>query len=118
LHTENQFMEPTRTPKRRRRPETFTVSFRVDSSHLKDLEKGAVELGISLHEYARILTYQALDQELQEKLLDGQERTEKRLDALREDIALTLETVLLNVVKGTSKEQLQSWVDENLRGRV
>lgn len=119
-YTENCSMEDTFPTRRRGRPDkrpTHPISFRVDNTHLQELEKRASVVGLSAHEYARILVYEALNNDVAKTLLDGQERSERRTEELREDLALTLEAILVNVVKTTPSDEIRSWIDENLRGR-
>lgn len=113
----------SRVPTRTRRPkrETFTVGFRVDTSDLARLERGAARAGISVHEYARVRLLELLDREEESHLVAEAHKTQlitervgENLDLLRSDVALTLEILLLNLTPG-DPQQIRRWIDENLR---
>lgn len=100
----------------RRRQETTTVSFRVDTARLKALERGALDIGVSTHEYARILTYQTLDRLEEIQFTEELERTRNEIESLRDDVAASLEVILTNTTKAEVK-QIRAWIDANLRHR-
>lgn len=108
--------EPTKTLKRRARKArpTFTVGFRLDGYYLTLLEKGAATFGISVHEYARQRLLELLDRQEEAHLLAEMSEVRGGVVELREDIARTLEVILVNVTKGDSSK-IRAWVDSNLR---
>jgi hypothetical protein len=93
----------------------FPLSFRVDTKHLTMLEEGASRLGISVHEYARIRLYDELDSKREEEILAKQRRAEAQLELLREDVASSLEIILLNTLGGAKEEDIRQWVSIHLR---
>ena len=101
---------------RPRGQETTTVSFRVDAAHLRALSRGADAFGMSLHEYGRLLTYQALDREAEVQFAEEVGAARREIAALREDLAASLEVILTNTTKADTR-QIRAWVDANLRHR-
>lgn len=97
-----------------RKKETFTVSYRVDSHHLSQLEKGAARYGISVHEYARQRLTELLDRQDEVRLLDEAATTRQQVQGLRDDVAATLEVILLNMTKG-DPSQIREWIRTHLR---
>jgi hypothetical protein len=102
-----------RAPKRPKR-ETYTIAFRVDDATLKWLAERAAPYGLSIHEYARqrlteIIT-DAATEEMREEIKD----VRKGVTDLREDLAVTLEVVLGNLVKD-DPARIRRWIDKTLR---
>jgi hypothetical protein len=96
------------------KPQTYTVSFRVDAYHLSRLEKGAAAYKISIHEYARQRLIELLDHQEEARLIEDLGEVKGDVSLLREDLARTLEIVLANTTKVDSTA-IRSWVDTNLR---
>lgn len=111
-------MEAPKTARKKRRAETFTVSYRVETARIAQLEKGASELGVSVHEYARILLFRVLDQGELSDLQAAQEETRKEVKRLREDMAVSVEMILSNLTEDDSQNDIKDWVDANLRGEA
>jgi sugar diacid utilization regulator len=105
---------PTSETSKKRKKETFTISFRVDNHHLNQLEKGAASYGISVHEYARQRLIELLERQDEAQLLEKTDATRRSVEGLRNDMAATLEVILLNTVK-TDPAKIRGWIDENLR---
>jgi len=101
---------------RPRRQETTTVSFRVDTARLRALERGAAEVGVSAHEYARLLTFQTLDRHEEVQFAEEIAQARREITALREDLAASLEVILTNTTKAESR-QIRAWIESNLRHR-
>jgi sugar diacid utilization regulator len=111
-------MEATKTARKKRASETFIISYRVESARLAQLEKGASELGVSLHEYARILLFRVLDQGELSGLQAAQEETRSEVRKLREDMAVSVEMILSNLADEDSQDEIRDWVSQNLRGEI
>src|SRR5262245_31927860 len=88
-----------KSPRRPRTPATIPIGFRVDAYYRTLLEKGAAAYGISLHAYARQRLKELLDHQEETRLLGELQAAQAELRALREDVARTLEIVLVNVTK-------------------
>lgn len=99
---------------RRRRPPTYTVGFRLDAYYLQRLERGAARYGISIHEYARQRLTELLDGQEAAPVLDEISRARTGVDELREDVARTLEILLVNLTRAEPQE-VRLWVDAHLR---
>lgn len=113
--------EPAKlAPRPRGRPrkrETFTVGFRVDTAHLAALDKGALELGVSVHEYARVLTYQALDKSGEARLLEEMEDTRREVRTLRAELLDGVALIIANVVDEEEEPgDIRALVEKALRG--
>ncbi len=75
---------------------SFTISFRVSPERLKALTgiaesldpqvQGRKKKGVSVHDVARMLVYQALDNTIQKQLLSGQEFLVSRIEELSETV--------------------------------
>lgn len=107
-------MPASGSPKKRRK-ETFTISFRVDAHHLGQLEKGAASYGISVHEYARQRLVELLERQDETRLLEDAAATRRSVEGLRNDVAATLEVILLNTVTKTDPGRIRDWINQNLR---
>jgi len=105
-------VRPKSLPRPRR--ESHTIGFRVDNYTLTQLEKGAAAYGISVHEYARQRLMELLERQDEARLLDEAAATRRGVDGLRDDLAATLEVILLNTTKG-DPERIRGWIDEHLR---
>ena len=95
---------------------SYTIGFRVDASYLSKLERLAQQKGISIHEQARRLLLDALDNESQEEIKDGVKRTREEIEDLRLSVATAFEALLVkagNVEKETAKE----WISEQFGKR-
>ena len=105
------------SPKRRKK-ETFTISFRVDANHLKLLEKGASSYGLSVHEYARMRLLEALDRQDETRILEEATGIKRSVEGLRDDVAATLEVILMNTTKAATPEdqgRIRQWINQYLR---
>ena len=98
----------------RRKKETYTIGFRVDAYTLSQLEKGAAIYGLSVHEYARQRLLELLERRDEARVLEASERTQQGVEALRSDVATTLEVILLNFTTG-SPAHIRDWIDTHLR---
>lgn len=119
-------MEPQNKPRpaqagsakrgRPRRQDTTTVSFRVDGARLRALARGASEIGVSPHEYARILTYRILDRQEEVQFAEEVAVARREIASLRNDLAASLEVILANTTRAEAP-QIRAWIDANLRHR-
>jgi hypothetical protein len=82
---------------------SYTIAFRVSPERLKELndiaetldptEKGRKKRGVSVHDIARLLVYQSLDDTLRKQFLAGQESLGKQFLAGQEFLVSRLEEV-------------------------
>jgi hypothetical protein len=82
---------------------SYTIAFRVSPARLKELhdiaetldptEKGRKKRGVSVHDVARLLVYQSLDDTLRKQLLAGQEFLVSRLEEVSEAVEELSESV-------------------------
>ena len=101
------------TKKAKKEP-TFTVSYRLNASYLAKLETLAERHNISVHEQARILLLDALDNRSEEEIKTGIKRTREEVKDLKLSVAVAFEALLVkagNVEKETAKE----WITEQFR---
>ena len=101
------------TKKAKKEP-TFTVSYRLNASYLAKLEALAERRNISVHEQARILLLDALDNKSEEEIKTDIKRTREEVKDLKLSVAVAFEALLVkagNVEKETAKE----WITEQFR---
>ena len=101
------------TKKAKKEP-TFTVSYRLNASYLAKLEALAERHNISVHEQARILLLDALDNKSEEEIKTDIKRTREEVKDLKLSVAVAFEALLVkagNVEKETAKE----WITEQFR---
>jgi hypothetical protein len=109
--------EGARSNKRLKTPqksETYTVSFRVSESRYLEMVRRAEEQGMSVPQYARSLAYVQMDTMGSTGEGITNEDVLQSLSEIREDIAVTLETILTHTLSETP-ETIQEWIDTNLR---
>jgi hypothetical protein len=111
--------EPTSTkrgrPKLGRKKPLPNINFRVEERRHVDLSKRAKEQGMSAPQYARAVVFAHLDNEQARENLEATEKILKEVTALREDMALVLEAILVNLTSKQSKGDIRKWIDEHLR---
>ena len=101
------------TKKAKKEP-TFTVSYRLNAAYLAKLEALAERHNISVHEQARILLLDALDNKSEEEIKTDIKRTREEVKDLKLSVAVAFEALLVkagNVEKETAKE----WITEQFR---
>ena len=101
------------TKKAKKEP-TFTVSYRLNASYLAKLEALAERHNISVHEQARILLLDTLDNRSEEEIKTDIKRTREEVKDLKLSVAVAFEALLVkagNVEKETAKE----WITEQFR---
>jgi hypothetical protein len=101
------------TKKAKKEP-TFTVSYRLNATYLAKLEALAERHNISVHEQARILLLDALDNKSEEEIKTDIKRTREEVKDLKLSVAVAFEALLVkagNVEKETAKE----WITEQFR---
>ncbi|MDE2125250.1 MAG: hypothetical protein KGJ62_01525 [Armatimonadetes bacterium] len=86
----------------------------MDEYYLAILEKGAASYEISIHEYARQRLLELLDRHDETRLLAELDQVTADVAELREDIARSLEVILVNLTKGDA-QAIRSWISDNLR---
>jgi hypothetical protein len=101
-------------PKRTLPHKSITVGFRLGQDHLALLEQGAAAYGMSVHEYARRLVVDVLEDTERERVRDEVKRVGTEVQKLRRDVATSLETLLLNLTKA-SEDEIRQWVSQHLR---
>ena len=113
--TSQQQQRPRGRPRKR---ETFTVGFRVDGAHLAALEQGAAALCVSVHEYARILVFGALDRSGETRILEEVEDTRREVRTLRAELLDAVALILANVVDEEEEPgDIRALVEKALRGK-
>ena len=102
--------------KRSKRPKkiSYPLSFRVDAKTLELLEKSAAPSGLSVHEQARLKLLEQLHRDEDRRLMEETQRTRHEVGRLRNDVALTLELLLLNLTQG-DPQKIRDWIDVHLR---
>lgn len=101
------------TKKAKKEP-TFTVSYRLSALYLAKLEALAERHNISVHEQARILLLDTLDNKSEEEIKTDIKRTREEVKDLKLSVAVAFEALLVkagNVEKETAKE----WITEQFR---
>ena len=100
--------------KRAKKEPTFTVSYRLSASHLAKLEALASRHNLSVHEQARILLLDVLENEADEEIKTGISRMREELQDFKLSVAVGIEALLVkagNVEKETAKD----WITEQFR---
>ena len=98
---------------------TFTVSYRLNAAYLAKLEALAERHKRSVHEQARILLLDALDNKSAEEIEEiktGGKRIREDIQDFKLSVAVAFEALLVkagNVEKETAKE----WITEQFRKR-
>lgn len=87
--------------------ESFTIGFRLDATHLATLEDEARHYSVSLHERARQIVIEHLDDAERGKILDkvievkeSVSGVEGEVAQLRSDLAEAVEWMIKNLKKG------------------
>lgn len=104
-------IQPRGRPRKR---DTFTISFRVDTAHQAALGKAAEELGMSVHEYARLLTYQGLDHTFQAQMVEEMQDVRGEIRVLRDELLEGVALLLNNMVE-EEPSAVRSVVTKTLR---
>ena len=97
-----------------RKKESFTISYRVDSAILTQLEKGAAPYGISVHEYARQQLLEKLENKGEARILGEIKATRGSVDDLQNAIAMALQVILMNTTQ-TPPETIRDWINTHFR---
>ena len=100
------------------------VAVRLSSDHRHRLESLAAKRGMKPSEYLREVLVAHFNSgndenmsDAVEAMRDEQQRIREELSRLRRDIALTLETVMVNLIDGDDATILR-FIDEHLRGKT
>jgi hypothetical protein len=102
--------------KKTKKEPTFTVSYRLNTSYLAKLEAIASRHNLSVHEQARILLLDALDNESEEEIKTGIKRTREEIQDFKLSVAVALEALLVKA-GNVEKETAKNWITENFRER-
>ena len=89
------------TKKAKKEP-TFTVSYRLNASYLAKLEALAERHNISVHEQARILLLDALDNRSEEEIKTDIKRTREEVKDLKLSVAVAFEALLVKAGNGVA----------------
>lgn len=100
--------------KRAKKEPTFTVSYRLSASYLAKLEAIASRHNLSVHEQARILLLDALDNESDEEIKTEIRRTREEIQDFRLSVAVAFEALLVKAGK-VEKEAAKEWINEQFR---
>ena len=94
-----------------------TVGFRLAEHHLQLLEDGADAFGVSVHEYARGLLIETLEDAERERLRQEVVELRDEVGRHRDEFAAALLALLLAVRNpaGFTEDEARAWVAENLR---
>lgn len=98
-------------------PDSKTVTFRVSGAALERLTIQADGLGISRSQRARQILLEALGDEFERELLDGQRELRAEMAGLREDVARTLFS-LLDTLQTDPRTGARKYPPEQLRAEV
>ena len=101
------------TKKAKKEP-TFTVSYRLNASYLAKLEALAERHNISVHEQARILLLDALDNNLEEEIKTDIKRTREDIKDFKLSVAVALEALLVKA-GNVERETAKVWITEQFR---
>ena len=93
---------------------TPTVSFRLPQNLFDRLEEEAKCQGRGVHEHARKLITDVLEDAQREQLQDQVRELGAGLIALREDLAVAIEAVLVGAGR-VGRDEARAWVSDNLR---
>lgn len=93
------------------------VSFRLRQPFMGMLVERAESIGVSTGELAKQIVISALQDKWSLESLRLLQEVQEDVGQLRADLALTLETVLLNLSKAASKEEVKEFVAKRLRRR-
>lgn len=94
---------------------TFTISFRLNSSQVSKLENEASKYRISIHELARQIVIDTLDQKEKEKVNESLAVLMSEVEKLKFIIADSTEALLL--VANYDKEKAKQFTTEQIRQR-
>lgn len=104
-------MRATEMPRKRR---VSTIGFRLEAQEIAILSERAEKLGVSPHELARSYVLELLGaSEERTALREGVVTLHNVIGLLREDLALSVEALLISAGK-VSEEQARKWAEENL----
>lgn len=98
--------------KKAKKEQSFTVSFRLTSSQLAELEKKASKHKLSVHEEARVLVLDSLENKEKQSHIAG---LYNEIEKLKFILADTAEALL--IVGKYPKEKAKNWATENIRQR-
>ena len=101
----------------KKKPSSKTISYRLDAKLAVKLRREALELGQSLHEYARDIFLDALSQqEIRDEVIELQDEIRNlraELDDLRHDITLVSCKFLVDFA-GADEDEIKQWFALNL----
>lgn len=93
--------------------ETSTVSFRLDSHYIGKLQRQAEKHGISIHEQARRMVIDDLDDGERDRLREEVKEVKGTVSNLRGDLGAFLLAVLVEVAN-IDENEVRKYVTENL----
>lgn len=86
--------------------------FRLDQSVSRELEKEAATRGLSPGRFARLLVVDALSKD--DSLAEELQELRAEVQTLKENLATAVVTILSNLGRGWSEEEVEKWARENL----
>jgi hypothetical protein len=100
----------------KKQPPMETIGFRLGASHIALLARGAAAYGISVHEYARGLLIEALEDAERDRLGNVVAELQSDLARHRDEFAAAVLALLLAVGDpgGFSEDEARAWVAQNL----
>jgi acetylglutamate synthase len=96
--------------------ETHTISFRLDTHYLLSLEQRATNASLSVHEAARQMVIERLEDAERHRVLEEVLALRTLLEKLRNDLAETLVTVLVEIGE-VDEDESRRYVTAYLRNR-
>jgi len=93
------------------------IGFRLEPHYIQRLAKEGALNKMSPGEYARRLLIGAMEDFRHQEILACVSGLREDLDALRADIAQTIEAFLINVVQPADREEARKWVRSTLSAR-
>jgi hypothetical protein len=99
---------------KKQKQDSFTISFRLEASYLMELEKRAALKKTSVHDLARRLLMDALNNAHQEETKEQLSGVRSDIDGLRLCLADVAEALLITA-GGYPKEQAREWTTANIR---
>lgn len=96
------------------RGQSFTVSFRLDASYLAELEKRAALHSVSIHEEARRIVLDALNDAERGAVREEVSEAKKDIRDLRMRLADAVEALLITA-GNYPKDKAREWTTENIR---
>ena len=99
-----------------KKEKSYTIGFRINGRALSKLEKLASAKKISVHEQARRLFLDALENETQEEIKNDVKRGREEMEEFKMSVASAFEALLVKV-GNVERETAKDWITETFRKR-